>query len=1284
MKQRNLLRRVTSIICAIAMVVTSLTAWDVTKVSADTESVIILKDDEERSQLITEAGNADYNFALNKNAEASMVTGGNNGGTDLTVVTNGVFATNRSASTTVTIGQKIAEDKWVQVDLGKAYDTSKIDRVAVQYYSLNTSARGGYTILYSLNGMSFVEVGSVEAYSSAAGNPIICLDKITLTQEQSEAIPYARYVRVVAKNETNNTNNGLQVMGMAVLTDGVTKVSEVEFQEVETLDDPVSLTVTSSNYEQLEYVFTKAEGDEGDYVYYAYIDGSRKEEAVVPGENYVVTGLTGGEHTVKIVATKEGINSEGITRSVMVTDTKSLLTDERNFAIGKKATASSIRENDSEANITDGNLTNLFRTATTDTESTIIIDLGDNYRLDAIERTVALYAAGRYPKNYTIDFSSNGVDYETVATAEGTGEVQSVAIDAEECSLPAVRYVRFSLSNPVTGGYGFQMNELGVIIKEDADMTPVEVETLDDVTSLTVTSGDYGQLEYVFEKAEGDNGDYTYIAYIDGNRQEETVEPGETYVVTGLTGGSHTVRIVAFKDGIASEGVTESVEVTDPKDLIATDRNIALGRKAESSSTRVDIVNDEEVPDDITKLTDGDLKTQFRTLQTEPTASIVIDLGAEYKLNIIELVAMSYINDRYAKAYTIDYSQNGTDFETVCTGTGEGTFQYSKINPTDCTLSTVRYVRVNVSEPFAEGFGFQFYEIAVITKDKSLDDTEIKLNQEEYTYTGMPVLPDVTITFGDKTLEQDKDYVIRGTDNNINVGPVKAVLEGAGSYAGSKEVNYTIIPAELKNAVVSTSFDENGALQVGLSYNNIPLEQGKDYTYTTKKNEDGDMLISLQAAGNNFTGTSEKVVPITDFPVSEVANVSVTSTALNKIDVTFENPDTFAGDSQLYDVYLDGKIVSENVTAGTYSYENQNAGVHKVKVTAKLNGQTSSGVEQEVTVQGMDISQYKLVLEDGENAPSYIYSGDPIIPNCSVVNEDGTETLQADTDYTIEFSNNTNAGTAQIVVTGKGLYEGSLEGTFEISAKEITEADIDFSKVAESYIYTGTEVKPQIGMEGLTEGTDYTVAITDNLYPGTAKIVVSGVGNYTGQVTKQFTIKKKNIQNVQITAGYNGKTLVVTVKDGNLQMIKDKDYKYTVAQDAAGNVTVTVEGVGNCYEGRVVRTISAKNNPNAPTTAAPKTTKKKVLKKTTVSKASKKKASKKVSITFKKVQGAKKYQVQIAVNKKFKKVLVRKTVKKVKITITSKKLKNKKKLYVRVKAVGAKKWSKVKRIKIRK
>ena len=80
----------------------------------------------------------------------------------------------------------------------------------------------------------------------------------------------------------------------------------------------------------------------------------------------------------------------------------------------------------------------------------------------------------------------------------------------------------------------------------------------------------------------------------------------------------------------------------------------------------------------------------------------------------------------------------------------------------------------------------------------------------------------------------------------------------------------------------------------------------------------------------------------------------------------------------------------------------------------------------------------------------------------------------------------------------------------------------------------------------------------------------------------------------------------------------------------------------------------------------------------------KKKASARVKLTFQRVKGAKKYQVQISRTKRFKKILVRKTVKKIKVTIKNKKLKNKKKLYVRVRAVGAKKWSKVKRIKIRK
>lgn len=95
--------------------------------------------------------------------------------------------------------------------------------------------------------------------------------------------------------------------------------------------------------------------------------------------------------------------------------------------------------------------------------------------------------------------------------------------------------------------------------------------------------------------------------------------------------------------------------------------------------------------------------------------------------------------------------------------------------------------------------------------------------------------------------------------------------------------------------------------------------------------------------------------------------------------------------------------------------------------------------------------------------------------------------------------------------------------------------------------------------------------------------------------------------------------------------------------------------------------------------------------KTKVKSAQKTKSSNKVKVSLKKIKGAKKYQVQISKTKKFKKVLVKKTVKKVKFTLKSKKIKNKSKLYVRARAVKvvSKKtyvgrWSKVKRIKIKK
>ena len=61
-----------------------------------------------------------------------------------------------------------------------------------------------------------------------------------------------------------------------------------------------------------------------------------------------------------------------------------------------------------------------------------------------------------------------------------------------------------------------------------------------------------------------------------------------------------------------------------------------------------------------------------------------------------------------------------------------------------------------------------------------------------------------------------------------------------------------------------------------------------------------------------------------------------------------------------------------------------------------------------------------------------------------------------------------------------------------------------------SYPYTGKPITPNVtvtwGEITLTEGVDYTVTYANNIQVGTATLTVTGKGNYTGAVTKEFTI----------------------------------------------------------------------------------------------------------------------------------------------------------------------------------
>jgi gliding motility-associated-like protein len=126
--------------------------------------------------------------------------------------------------------------------------------------------------------------------------------------------------------------------------------------------------------------------------------------------------------------------------------------------------------------------------------------------------------------------------------------------------------------------------------------------------------------------------------------------------------------------------------------------------------------------------------------------------------------------------------------------------------------------------------------------------------------------------------------------------------------------------------------------------------------------------------------------------------------------------------------------------------------------------------------------------------------------------KDGSTTLTLGTDYSVSCYNNTNVGTATITITGIGNYTGTKDEAFNILPKAVNTLSID---PITNLIYTGAAITPlQVVKDGsttLTLGTDYSVSCYNNTNAGTAKLMITGIGNYTGTKDEAFNILPKEL-----------------------------------------------------------------------------------------------------------------------------------------------------------------------------
>ena len=151
---------------------------------------------------------------------------------------------------------------------------------------------------------------------------------------------------------------------------------------------------------------------------------------------------------------------------------------------------------------------------------------------------------------------------------------------------------------------------------------------------------------------------------------------------------------------------------------------------------------------------------------------------------------------------------------------------------------------------------------------------------------------------------------------------------------------------------------------------------------------------------------------------------------------------------------------------------------------------------------------------------SFVYSGYEEKPENVTVYYKGKELWGAspyvdNPDYSVQYTNNINAGTASVVITGMGEYIGTKVVNYTINPLALTSKSsrINFADGSMGqYKCTGSEIKPKINVfksdddTRLTEGKDYTVSYSDNKNVGTGTIKVTFMGNYTGSISKTFKI----------------------------------------------------------------------------------------------------------------------------------------------------------------------------------
>lgn len=516
-------------------------------------------------------------------------------------------------------------------------------------------------------------------------------------------------------------------------------------------------------------------------------------------------------------------------------------------------------------------------------------------------------------------------------------------------------------------------------------------------------------------------------------------------------------------------------------------------------------------------------------------------------------------------------------------------------------------------------------QFSIVPRDLSIAENQVGMSlsglADYYDYTGSPVEPDVAqlmLCYNGKAVKNGtNEFQFVRYGQNINGGnfeengtnapyieikgaPYNPDIPGSGNYVGSMRFYFTIKGVSLEDASTFTiemegtvpqtvdqyyytGSDINPTVIVRQEGRPQPLVEGEDY----KLEYSGDLKT---VGSNDATVIIKGINNYSDTRTAPFMIVGRDMTAFPDEFNVYIPPQIYTGDSirpQAEDVIVTRLIGDEEVTLEMDTdyilgncENNTNVGEATIEVIGINN--YAGTVKAAFWIQPLDIDINDVMIEGVEDR---VYNTLEQIQNVKVT---WKGQMLPPTTYELSYSaDHTNAGKASVILKLLGNYSGTKSVDFTIASLPLTNSAISVSNIP-NQVYSGKPITPALEITyqapnqrasvKLVQNKDYRLTYTGNQEVGinTAKVTITGIGNYAGELQKTFTIIGSLAQ-AEVAAiptqNYTGKAITPSpvVRHGGRTLEAGKDYTLTYANNVeAGKASITITGTGTEFGGSKV------------------------------------------------------------------------------------------------------------------